>query len=237
VTKPSLDASTALAAGGFAFLDAAGSRAWLATAGGLADFDALAASWSGMARDEFMADGGRYRRRRYAVFHTDSGQIVREPHQPHYQTTHYNQLNGGVERWFEATPEAVSSGEAFQTVLRACHRLFGGLQPGRDWHIETHQFRIEANAGECGQPTPEGSHRDGVDFVLVLMIRRENIRAGATSIHDPEGNQLGEFTLTHPLEAALVDDHRVFHGVTAVEPIDPSKPAYRDVFVVTFRAI
>jgi hypothetical protein len=37
------------------------------------------------------------------------------------------------------------------------------------------------------------------------------------------------------MDAALVDDGRVFHGVTAIRPIDPSRPAFRDVLVVTFR--
>ena len=32
-----------------------------------------------------------------------------------------------------------------------------------------------------------------------------------------------------------MDDDRVFHGVTPVEPIDPAEPAFRDVLVVTFR--
>ena len=41
--------------------------------------------------------------------------------------------------------------------------------------------------------------------------------------------------MTEPLDAALVDDHRVFHGVTAVVPLDPNKQAFRDVLVVTFR--
>ena len=36
--------------------------------------------------------------------------------------------------------------------------------------------------------------------------------------------------------SAIVDDARVKHGVTAVEPIDPSRAAYRDVLVVTFKA-
>ena len=43
------------------------------------------------------------------------------------------------------------------------------------------------------------------------------------------------FTLTEPFDAALVDDARVYHGVTPVEPLDPAAPAYRDVLVVTFR--
>ena len=99
-----------------------------------------------------------------------------------------------------------------------------------------HQFRIEAREGEAGRPTPEGLHRDGVDYVLVLLVNRRNIVSGRTSIHALDGRTLGQFTLTEPLDAALVDDARVAHGVTAVEAIDATQPAYRDVLVVTFKA-
>jgi hypothetical protein len=101
--------------------------------------------------------------------------------------------------------------------------------------VECHQFRIEARSGEHGQPTPEGLHRDGVDWVLVMLVTRENIAEGVTSIHDSTKTLVGRFTLTQPLDSAFVDDSRVYHGVTAVVPIDPERPAYRDVLVVTFR--
>ena len=78
-------------------------------------------------------------------------------------------------------------------------------------------------------------HRDGVDYVLVLLICRENIASGTTTIHGPDGRSLGSFTLTEPFDAVLVDDHRVYHGVTPVTPLDPALPACRDVLVVTFR--
>ena len=52
------------------------------------------------------------------------------------------------------------------------------------WHVEIHQFRIEARSGQDGQPTPEGMHRDGVDWVLVLLVSRVNIASGETSIGD-----------------------------------------------------
>ena len=103
------------------------------------------------------------------------------------------------------------------------------------WHVEIHQFRIEARPGEEGRPTPEGMHRDGVDWVLVLMVRRENVASGETTIYDLVKRPLGSFTLTAPLDSALVDDSRVYHGVTPVVPLDPAQPAYRDVLVVTFR--
>jgi hypothetical protein len=52
---------------------------------------------------------------------------------------------------------------------------------------------------------------------------------------DTAHRPLGSFTLTEPLDAALVDDDRVFHGVTPLLPHDPARSAYRDVLVVTFR--
>jgi hypothetical protein len=72
--------------------------------------------------------------------------------------------------------------------------------------------------------------------VLVLLIRRRNIAEGTTTIQSAADRRLlGSFTLTDPFDAALVDDARVYHGVTPVEPLDPALPAYRDVLVVTFR--
>ena len=72
--------------------------------------------------------------------------------------------------------------------------------------------------------------------MLVLLVDRENIERGTTTIHGADHALLGSFTLTHALDAALVDDARVFHGVTAVTPVAPSQPAHRDVLVVTFKA-
>ncbi len=222
---------------GFAHVHAPRMRALLDEHGGTADWDAFAASWDDLGLDTYMADGGRYRKRRHAAFAMTPGSdaIRRKQHQPHYQSRDYNTLNGGVERWFQPVLPEVGAGATMSAILRACRELFDALTKVPVWHIETHQFRIEARPGEAGRPTPEGMHRDGVDQVLVLLVHRENVRSGETSIHDLAGHKLGSFTLTEPLDAALVDDNRVFHGVTPVEPVDPARPAYRDVLVVTFR--
>lgn len=226
----------ALVAEGFAFVSAARLRPRLETAGALADWDTFAASWDALEPDTYMADHGRYRRRRHAVFAVDAGAIVRQPHQPHYQSREYNPLNGGVERWFAPIEDAIGAGATLRTVLAECRALFGGLAPEvARWHVEVHQFRIEARADAPGLPTPEGVHRDGVDYVLVLLVRRRNIASGTTTIHAADGRMLGSFTLADPFDAALVDDRRVFHGVTPVQSLDPAQPACRDVLVVTFR--
>lgn len=191
------------------------------------------ASWGDLGPDEFMADGGRYRRRRYAAFEVDADGARRLPHQPHFQSLDHNRLNGGVERWFEPITEPVAADPLTRRITEVCREVFGG--EGFPWRCEMHQFRIEARAGEAGQPTPEGVHRDGVDWVLVMLVARQNVAAGVTSIFDPQGRPLGGFTLTEPLDAVFLDDNRVFHGVTAIEAVDPEKPAFRDVLVVTFR--
>jgi len=221
---------------GFELVEGERMRAWLG--GEPAGWSAFVASWDDLHLDRYMADGGTYRRRRHALFAAPAhGAIERRPHGPHWQARDYNPLNGGIERWFEPITDEIGSSQSLTTILTWCRDRFGALAPAvTAWHVEVHQFRIEARPGEAGLPTPEGVHRDGVDDVLVLMIRRTNIASGTTSIHAPDGRELGSFTLTAPFDAALVDDHRCAHGVTAVEPVDPTRPAYRDVLVVTFRA-
>ncbi len=203
----------------------------------ISDWDLFSDSWNDMPLDQYMADGGRYRRRRYATLSATEapGSIRLEAHQPHYQSLDYNRLNGGVAREFEPIAEAVMHSHTMTSVLSFCHQLFADLLPSPAWHIEVHQFRIEASNEMHGNPTPEGVHRDGVDFVLVMMVKRVNISSGTTTMHDLELRNLDSFTLTEPLDAAIVNDHRCMHGVTPVEQIDESQAAYRDVLVVTFR--
>ena len=223
----------ALRTGGFLFAQAPEMRDALGE--GLRDWDAFARSWDDLGLDTYMADGGRYRKRRHAAFRAGPDGVSRKPHQPHYQSRDYNALNGGIARWFEPVLDSTAGTSTFAAILGFCNRLFSGLTPVPSWHVEVHQFRIEARPNETGQPTPEGMHQDGVDWVLVLMVDRENIAEGETSIHGLDRGLLGSFTLRAPLDSALLDDHRLFHGVTPVRALDPAKPAHRDVLVVTFR--
>jgi hypothetical protein len=232
------DLHSAIAGDGFAFAHGTAMKELLAPHGALSDWDRFAESWNHLELDTYMADGGRYRRRRHATFAAAAGEpIQRQPHQPHVQTLDYNPMNGGIERWFEPIDPQIGAGPSLLTILSFCRALFDTLTAVPPaWHVEVHQFRIEAGPNEQGRPTPEGLHRDGVDFVLVLLIDRRNIARGVTTIHSLDGRTLGQFTLTDPFDAALVDDARVAHGVTPVAAIDPQQPASRDVLVVTFAA-
>jgi hypothetical protein len=208
----------------------------------VAKWDVFADSWNDLGLDPFMADGGRYRRRRFAAFSASpgadlSGGVVRKAHQPHYQSRDYNSLNGGVQRWFEPITDAIADHPVTRGLLAAGLAIFHPLtdDPPARWHVELHQFRIEAGEREAGLPTPEGAHRDGVDWVIVMLVERCNVASGVTDIYANDGARLGAFTLEQPRDTVFLDDHRVLHGVTAIHPLEPGAPARRDVLVATFR--
>jgi hypothetical protein len=223
---------------GFSFVTADIMQPLLESKGQLTDWQMFAQSWSELGPDPYLAAKGRFRRRRHATFTAKpQGAVELAPHQAHYQSLQYNSLQGNIERWFEPIDPAIANGDSLRSILAFCNDFFSALAPNiAAWHVEVHQFRIEASADSAGEPTPEGSHRDGVDFVLVLLVDRHNIASGTTTIHAPDGKPLGDFTLTHAFDSALIHDPRVFHGVTPVTPLVPGEPAHRDVLVVTFRA-
>ncbi|UZW56305.1 2OG-Fe dioxygenase family protein [Sphingobium sp. JS3065] len=195
------------------------------------DWGIFVQSWDDLGPDLYMADGGRYRRRRHATFACEHGRFTRKPHQPHFQSRDYNPLNGDVQRWFDPVEQATIDNGAMQSIFAFCAASFPLTGPQ---HVELHQFRIEARSGELGRPTPEGMHRDGVDWVFVMLAERRNVREGVTRIGTPEGTELGEFTLARPGDAVLIDDHRIMHGVTEIHAVDPAQPAWRDALVLTF---
>ncbi|WP_342248783.1 2OG-Fe dioxygenase family protein [Sphingomonas sp. OTU376] len=227
----------ALADRGYVHVDAGSFRKMIGAAGSDV-LDSLAALWGDLEPDSFMADGGRYRRRRHAAFELRGAGAARKPDQPHFQSSAYNPLNGDVERWFAPAREALVRHPVLQSLFALCTPLFSALEnegeADLDWDGELHQFRIEALGVEAGLPTPEGMHRDGVDWVLVMLIDRSNVEAGMTEILDEAGRR-DSFTLSDPGEVVLLDDRRIRHGVTAIHALDPSRPAYRDVLVMTWR--
>lgn len=233
----SIGSLAGLAARGFARIPGAELRALMGVAGTEAELRPFFESWSRLETDAFMADGGRYRRRRIANFAATPGVPghVRGKHRPHFQAVVHNTLNGGVDRWFAPMEDAVAA-SAPLTALLDLGRDWAEAQAGaQDWFVEVHQFRIEAQANAPGYPTPEGVHHDGVDFVLIAMIARTNLVDGETLIEDDAGNRLAQFTLAQPLDSAFIEDRRVKHGVTPIRPADPAAPSCRDVLVITWK--
>ncbi|OYU98321.1 MAG: hypothetical protein CFE45_16950 [Burkholderiales bacterium PBB5] len=225
-----------LAASGYAVLDAA-TLARLAGVPG----DALAAwqpLWDDLPPDGHLKDGGRYRRRRHGCFVVQPGQAVTlEPHRAHWQPVAYNALHGGIERWFAPLHPPLVQDPAWAQLLQALAAVAGrlrGVPPDETWYVEAHPFRIDTTDG-IGRPTPEGAHRDGVDLVAVLLVSRVGIKGGETRVFDARGPQGVRFTLTEPWSVLLLDDERVIHESTPIQPLDAAAGGHRDTLVLTLR--
>ena len=233
LNSPSVDAARALHECGCALLTP--QQLQSACAVQLSELDALRASWERLTRDAYLLDGGRYRFRRHSCFihelAADSLQLV--AHRAAASARDYNALHGGLERWFDPIETAVLHSPAWGGLLRALGKLFATVRARPRWYIEAHQFRIDTAEG-IGRPTPEGAHRDGVDFVAVILVNRSDVSGGETRVFDAQGPAGVRFTMAEPWTALLLNDAQVVHETTPIQKAGPR--GLRDTLVLTFRA-
>ena len=109
------------------------------------------------------------------------------------------------------------------------------LRGPHTWFVEAHPFRIDTTDG-IGRPTPEGAHRDGVDLVAVFMVARHGIKGGESRVFEANGPGGQRFTLREPWSLLLLDDARVIHETTPIQPLEGDALGWRDTLVVTCRA-
>ena len=221
---------------GYAVLSPTDVAAWSGCP--LQDLQALVADWAHLPPDDFLKDGGRYRRRRHACFEVTHGRVEQVPHRAHWQPLEYNALHGGMERWFAPMRAETVQQPVWQQLVRALARLADAVfatdavRTSSRWFIEAHQFRIDTTDG-IGRPTPEGAHRDGVDLVAVFLVARSGIKGGETRVFEADAPGGQRFTLSQPWSLLLLDDARMVHESTPIQPLMDT--GHRDTLVLTCR--
>lgn len=221
---------------GYAILNAASVCTWANCS--LQELGQMQASWNDMPADQYLKDGGKYRKRRHSSFKFEAETLALVPHRAHWQPLTYNALHGGMTRWFEPMAAGIVASATWQKLLTAFAKTANQLSvddlsgsPAAVQCIEAHQFRIEAVDGGIGRPTPEGAHRDGVDLVGVFMVNRQNIKGGETRVFDAAGSSGERFTLQESWSLLLLDDAKVVHETTPIQPL--AELGFRDTLVLT----
>jgi hypothetical protein len=199
------------------------------------DFVPWTERWNDLPNDRYLLDGGHYRQRRHSCFIVRETAVEAVPQRPHWQSLEYNALHGGIQRQYESMAGAWTQERAWQSLLCGLGQCASRLLGAQPWYVEAHPFRI-TTAGGIGRPTPEGAHRDGVDFVAVILVSRVGIKGGETRVFDAHGSSGLRFTLDEPFSALLLDDARVIHESTPIQPSDPAREGHRDTLVLTYRA-
>lgn len=196
--------------------------------------DEFQQSWGNLPADDFLNDGGHYRYRRYSVFNWQADtQLNLLPHEPHYQSTYRNAMNGGIYRDFDAFTGTTLKNPILLNIIDWCIAQIS-LQQEQSWRIQAHQFHIETNNTESGKPTPEGIHKDGADFILIMLLERHNITGGVSHIYDNDKKLLFGGVLEELGDCVVLDDRKVWHGVSEIHALDKTQAGYRNVLVLTF---
>jgi hypothetical protein len=164
------------------------------------------------------AEPGKQRLRRYGQYLVLDGVVYRLPPRTCGQ--------------FEPLTDAFAEDPLLHNVMELLARVAASLDDVAEWNVKVYPFRTRSS--DCGHPTTEGLHRDGVTLVSTLLIGRRNAVGGESSVSDSGGRRLLTTTLAEPGTLLLGDDRRTLHGVSPIRPISGSRPAQCDFLVITF---
>ncbi len=196
--------------------------------------------WEHLELDPYMADGGRYRLRRYGLYQLSAatGHLSHIPGAPFYQSIKINPLNGGEHRHF--APLGADTVE--NPFLRKLIQFdLAQLTPNKhiedDWLIGVHQIRILATTGVPGNPTPEGIHRDDETYTSQHLIARHNIGGGINYFYGsgPEPTRLPQAVWK---QESYFDsyyfDRSQWHSVSPIAAGNSGGIGHRDVILIDF---
>lgn len=200
----------------------------------------LACAWDRLQPDEYLTDGGCYRRRRYGRYSLDQSCKIIDfsTGESYFQDRAVNQFAGGLHRNFAHLEDGVVGNHFLRTLVTYNARQFSTVNQHipMDWDVDVHQVRVIGTVDQAGLPSPEGIHRDGLDFVTIHLIKRWNTAGGRTIVYTPDLVPLAQEELSNRLDSVYADDARVLHYT---EPITPAKNdrAVRDVLLLGFRRV
>jgi hypothetical protein len=201
---------------------------------------ALAAEWNSLELDNYLK-GARFRERRWGRYcYIPAEHSIRlMTHRPYFQTMTANSYAGGIHRVVAPLTESSLNNPLLNALIEFNYAQFPVAEElGRDaWEVACHQFRIIARPDEPGEPTPEGIHRDEIDFGAIHLISRSNAKGGYSRIYDNAKQQIAEFCLESPMDTMFWADRDVLHAATTITPADPSKPATRDILILGYKRV
>jgi hypothetical protein len=198
----------------------------------------LQEDWDVLPPDNYLRGGKQYRFRRYGrlSYLPSSDGVLPLSHATFVQSEKMNKLYGGLQRKFAEIRTETYRNFFLHELIKSnvSHFPINDIMTTHHWEIGVHQIRIVATINEPGEPTPEGVHRDGHNFVAMHLIRRQNGSGGLSTIYDNDKIPLQVVMLVTPLDSIFVEDGRVMHDVTTFHPQNKQRRGIRDMLVITY---
>lgn len=188
--------------------------------------------------DDYLPDGGKYRFRRFGrlYFLPATGELLPLPHVDYFQPLEHNKVTGGIVRRFAPLVPEMFHNPFMQDLIRfnMAHFPVDEAMRAAPWQVDVHLIRVTTGPDQQGQPTPEGIHRDGAEFVTVHLAEIENVTGGEVTIYDLAAQPIASLTLHHPLDSYLFNDERILHGVTPIRPADGQSAGVRSILTFDY---
>ena len=148
-----------------------------------------------------------------------------------YQSSHYNNYNGNINREYENISTTILNNECFKNIIFIFNDIVSNEIKQENKFVQIHKIRVYANKDSTNL-IPEGIHQDGYNMIAICCIKRENIKGGVSRIYDIDKNIIYSKELEQG-EMIVINDMKYYHDVTNIELVDSTKSGYRDVIVLT----
>ncbi len=202
--------------------------------------DLFKRDWEHLEPDLYMADGGRYRLRRYGLYHLSarSDRLSHIPGASFYQSGKTNPLNGGEHRHFAPLAADTVNNPFLRELIRFDFaQLTSKKHIEDDWLVGIHQIRILATTGVTGNPTPEGIHRDDETYTAQHLIARHTIGGGINYFYgsgpEPARRPHAVWKQKSYFDSYYFD-RSLWHSVSPIVSGDRDGDGYRDVVLIDF---
>jgi hypothetical protein len=196
--------------------------------------------WDGLELDNYLKNGARFRERRYGRFRyvPRTGDIQLLAHRPYFQSEAANSYAGGIHRVVAPVTATAVRNPLMNALIEFNFAQFP-VEPdderfGLPWEVACHQFRTIASDDEVGEPTPEGIHRDEIDYGAIHLISRTNATGGESRVYDNGKNLIANFVLESRWDTLFWADQQVLHAVTPTTPTDSASRSVRDILILGY---
>ncbi len=174
-----------------------------------------------------------FRFRRYSRLNYISKKFTMDPGSDFYQKKKMNRYSGGKIRRFASIDK-----KTLNHVIELIKKNFViFLNPNKNYKFGIHFLRIKCGNNFVGYPVPEGWHKDGFDFVIVLNIISKNIMGGTTRLKTnmnlDKKDDFAEFLKKG--EFIFFDDKKYNHYTDPITIGKEKKKSFRDTIVITIK--
>jgi len=199
----------------------------------------IANSFDHLGEDQYIKSDFKYRQRKYGYCEINAKNEIKNwvEKKKFFQSSKYNNYLGDIDRDYSMMNDDVKN-FIESLIPKVCN-----LAPHiwrNDCPIHAHQYRLIGGNDFQGKPTPEGIHKDGYFFHVMLCFNTENLSGGITTLLDATdtknitNNKIIFEGQLQKGDLMIFNDESLFHYTSAITPKLPHREAKRDMLVISF---